>query len=60
MAICNHKGSLPEARVTHKRGNSGTDAEWSVIKKKFKDGEIFFDISGESGIWTGVQDLMSG
>ena len=60
MAICNHKGSLPEARVTHKRGNSGTDAEWSVIKKKFKDGEIFFDISGERGIWTGVQDLMSG
>lgn len=60
MAVCNHKGSLPEARVTHKRGNSGTDAEWSVIKKKFKDGEIFFDISGEKGIWTGVQDLMSG
>lgn len=60
MAVCNHKGSLPEARVTHKRGNSGTDAEWSVIKKKFKDGEIFFDISGERGIWTGVQDLMSG
>lgn len=60
MAVCNHKGSLPEARVTHKRGNSGTDAEWSIIKKKFKDGEIFFDISGERGIWTGVQDLMSG
>ena len=60
MAVCNHKGSLPEARVTHKRGNSGTDAEWSVIKKKFKDGEVFFDISGERGIWTGVQDLMSG
>lgn len=60
MAVCNHKGSLPEARVTHKRGNSGTDTEWSVIKKKFKDGEIFFDISGERGIWTGVQDLMSG
>lgn len=55
MAVCNHRGSLPEARVTHKRG------EWSdVVEKKLKDGEIFFDISSKKGIWTGVQDLESG
>jgi len=55
MAVCNHNGSVPEARITHKRG------EWNdVIEKKLKDGDIFFDISRKKGIWTGVQDLESG
>lgn len=55
MAVCNHSKSVPEARITHKRG------EWNdTIAKKLKDGDIFFDISGKKGIWTGVQDLESG
>lgn len=55
MAACNHSKSVPEARITHKRG------EWNdTIAKKLKDGDIFFDISGKKGIWTGIQDLESG
>lgn len=60
MAICdNHKYkssiSVPEAKVTHKRGVWSDD-----VKKRLKDGEVFFDTSEKTGIWLGEQDLETG